>query len=129
MKSLGLVFSLLIIMLFIAACDTGGASPSGSDEVGTMVQQYLQARVDSDEAKLREMTCAAQEVSIPVHASSFRGREGKLNGVTCTFDGTSTVSCTGTIDVTYDGEVKQLPISKAAVTQEDGIWKWCGEAE
>jgi hypothetical protein len=126
-----LLFGLLLTSLLMAACGGDSTSPttSGGDEAGAMVQQHLQARLDSDEARLRELTCAAQESTIPVQASSFRGREGKLNDVTCTSAGTGTVSCTGSIDVTYDGEVRQIPIPNSVVIQEDGVWKWCGEAE
>lgn len=99
-----------------------------TDPVGDMIVQYLQARVSSDETKLRELTCAEQEKNIPIHVNSFKGQDASLRDVECTFDGTSTVSCTGDIVLVYDGEEQTRATGSFNVIEEDGRWLWCGEA-
>jgi hypothetical protein len=93
-----------------------------------VVERYWQAKVAGDAAQLRGLTCAAQEAQVPIQANSFNGREAQLQDVVCTFDGTNTVNCSGEILVTYDGEQRSLPAGSHLVTQEDGAWRWCGEA-
>jgi hypothetical protein len=99
-----------------------------TDPVGDMIVQYLQARVSSDETKLRELTCAEQEKNIPIHVNSFKGQDASLRDVMCTFDGTNKVSCTGEIVLVYDGEEQTRSPGSFNVVEEDGRWLWCGEA-
>lgn len=108
-----------------AASVTPGAS--ADDPVGDMVEKYLQARVSSDEATLRDLTCADQEKNISIHVNSFKGQNASLRDVSCTFDGTSKVSCTGEIVLVYDGEEQTREPGAFTVVQEDGRWLWCGE--
>ena len=47
----------------------------------------------------------------------------------CTRQGDSdVVACTGKIVATYGTENTDFPLVSYKVVQEDGAWKWCGEA-
>ena len=49
--------------------------------------------------------------------------------MTCTREGDSNVvTCTGQIVATYGTEQTSFPLTSYTVVQEDGEWKWCGEA-
>jgi hypothetical protein len=40
----------------------------------------------------------------------------------------ATVSCQGQIVALYGAEQTEFPLTSYRVIQEDGEWKWCGEA-
>jgi hypothetical protein len=47
----------------------------------------------------------------------------------CVFEeATSTVRCDGTIVALYGTEETEFPLTAYRVVQEDGEWRWCGEA-
>jgi hypothetical protein len=113
-----------LALLVIAACTTQG----GGDPVKT-VEQYLTAKVESDEETLRRLLCSAMEADIRREASSFASVDAKIEGMTCTRSGdTDIVICSGQIVATYGTEQTEFPLTSYRVVQEDGEWKWCGEA-
>ncbi|MCC6803697.1 MAG: hypothetical protein IT319_12510 [Anaerolineae bacterium] len=110
-------------LLVLAAC----SSSSGGDPAKT-VEQYLTAKVASDESALRGLLCSEMEANLPIEASSFAGLDARLDGMTCQRRGDSdVVTCTGKIVATYGTEETDFPLSSYRVVQEDGEWKWCGE--
>ncbi len=115
--------ALLLILLMMTGC---AATP---EDAAGIVQRHLTARVESNAETLRGLTCAAQESQVEMLARSLQGLNATLKDVACTFDGSSSVTCTGSIVVDYQGELRELPLSRYSVVQEDGQWKWCGEAE
>lgn len=115
---------LILMMVFLSACATGGA---GSDPAET-VERYLQAKVEGNRESVQGLLCAEMESALNREAASFSGVEAQLEGVDCTYgEASSTVTCTGEIVATYGGENRSFPLSTYRVTQEDGEWKWCGE--
>ena len=140
-----LIACLLIIMVVtIAACNGGnGDSDDNTDttqstapenpEAVTAVENYLQAKVNGDEDGIRQNICADMESAISQEASSFASVEASLEEMSCTFIGTGTsgelVTCTGQITALYGTESQSFPLSTYRVVEEDGEWRWCGEAE
>lgn len=63
-------------------------------------------------------------------ARSFDSVSGvEIEGMACTFEeATNTVRCNGTIVAMYGTEQTEFPLSAYRVVQEDGEWRWCGEA-
>ncbi len=115
---------LLLGFVLLAACSTSG----GGDPAKT-VADYLTAKVASDETALRPLLCSAMEADLAREASSFAGLGARLEDMTCTRDGdANTVTCSGAIVATYGTEESEFPLSTYSVVQEDGAWKWCGEA-
>lgn len=120
------ILSLILAALLLAAC--GGGSTAG--DPAQIVVDYLQAKTDSDEEKIRSTLCAAREADARREAASFAAVEASLEDVQCTFDSaTNTVSCTGAIVAIYNGEGRDIPPGNYSVVQEDGEWRVCGEAE
>ncbi len=115
---------LLLLVVALAAC-----SSSGGGDPAKVVEQYLQAKVVSDEQTLRGLLCSSMESDLSVEASSFAGLDAKLDGMSCQRQGDSNVvACTGKIVTTYGTEQREFPLTSYSVVQEDGEWKWCGEA-
>ena len=114
----------LLLGLFIAGCST---STANTDPV-PVVEQYLQAKVEGNHDKLRDLLCAEQEVNLDREAQSFSSVKAKLEDMSCQRDGdANTVTCTGAIVADYNGENTPFPLGKYKVVMEDGQWKWCGE--
>jgi ribosomal protein S27E len=117
---------LIVIPLVLVLVACGNASHPSAE----VVIKYLQAKVDSDVETIKTTLCSAKESEAPKEAASFASVEAKLDNVQCTFDeATSTVSCTGNIVATYNGESRNLSLPKFSMVQEDGEWRVCGEAE
>jgi hypothetical protein len=120
------IVAIALAGLALAAC---GGAPA-EENVGSVVVEYLQARIDGDADKLRTLLCAANEGNATREAASFASVEASLNEVDCTFDAASAkVSCTGSITATYDGENRDIPLPNYQMVQEDGAWRVCGETD
>jgi outer membrane murein-binding lipoprotein Lpp len=109
----------------------GGLVLAGCSNVHPAAQvtlDYLQAKVDSNEEKLRTTLCAANESNARREAASFSALDASLQNVQCSFDETrNIVSCTGAISAVYNGENRDIEPGNYVVVQEDGAWKVCGE--
>jgi hypothetical protein len=69
------------------------------------------------------------EAELEREAMSFNGVDATVENMACTRDdNASTVTCTGAIVAVYAGENREFPLGVYNVVQEDGEWKWCGEA-
>lgn len=143
MRRFPLVMLLLLasLSLVLAACggdDSGdndndeseGAAESGAVEV---IERYLQARVDSDEDLLYEITCAELEAQIPMQASSFAAVDASLQGMACALNGVegeyTLVTCEGAFFIEYGEEQQnsEIPLETYRAIEEGGEWKACGE--
>jgi hypothetical protein len=94
------------------------------------VEKYLEAKIKGDEATLRALMCAAMEKNLTMEATTFLGTSGvELQDMACRFDGVGKVTCTGKIVADYGQEKNEFPLGTYSVVQEDGEWKYCGEAE
>lgn len=128
------LYKIVMVLLLMAAC-TSQSSPSANPEASSdapaeAVEQYLTAKVAGDEAGVRARLCAEMESELAREARSFVGVEGaKIEGMECTSGDGNTVSCTGEILATYGTEQQSFPLSSYRVVEEDGEWKWCGEAD
>lgn len=122
LRRLGL---LILAVVGLAAC-ANQSSPAG-DPAAT-VERYLTAKVAADEPTLRGLLCSEMESDLANEARSFSGVEGAaIENMECTANG-DIVSCTGAITAMYGTEQQSFPLSSYRVVQEDGEWKWCGEA-
>ncbi len=118
--------SLLVLMVFmVAACTSSGSG----DPVKT-VEDYLTAKAAGNQTTLRGLLCSSMEADLTREASSFAGLSAKLDNMSCQRDGNSdVVTCTGQFVLSYGTEKSNLPLTSYKVVQEDGQWKWCGEAQ
>lgn len=118
-----LLLSFLILLL--AAC--GGA---GAGDPAQTVEQYMQAKADSDGNTIRALLCSEMEHLLERESRAFESvSDVQVVDMACTRDGNSdVVRCQGRILATYGTEDTEFPLTSYRVVQEDGEWKWCGEA-
>lgn len=116
---------LLGLALLLAGC---AGSPDGPDAADA-VERYLQAKIARDETALRGLLCAEMEDLLDREARTFESvTEVSIEDMSCAADGTDVVRCTGVIRASYGAENTEFPLRSYRVVQEDGEWKWCGEA-
>jgi hypothetical protein len=110
--------------LLTVACGGGGGDPAET------VENYLQAKVEGDGDTLRGLLCSEMESALERETRSFESVSGvTIEGMACTFEeSSSTVRCEGTIVALYGTEETEFPLTNYRVVQEDGEWRWCGEA-
>ena len=112
------------VVLVLAAC----ASQGGGDPA-KIVEQYLTAKVAGDKDTISKLLCSSMEANLNQEAQSFSSMQVALKDMSCQRDGdTDVVRCSGSIVATYGTENTSFPLGAYHVTQEDGEWKWCGEA-
>jgi hypothetical protein len=123
--AMGFVFSFVLGVL-LAACG-GGA---GAGDPAETVERYLQAKVESDAEMLQGLLCSEMESVLEREIHTFDSvSEVRLEDVACQQEGdSSTVRCGGSIVALYGSEETEFPLTAYRVVQEDGEWKWCGEA-
>ena len=120
-------FIIILFALILAGC-AGGAVGSPEDTV----ENYLDALVSLDADTLVNLSCAEWESTARTEVDSFQAVSAELVDVSCASAGTrdsfSLVTCTGAIEVTYDGEAQSLTLEGRTylVTEEGGLWRMCG---
>ena len=115
---------LLISIMILGACSGGSGDPAET------VEDYLQAKVEGDTDKIRALLCADMESVLERESRTFESVSGvELENMSCQQDGDSdVVRCEGRIVALYGTEETEFPLVSYRVVQEDGQWKWCGEA-
>ena len=125
-KILLALFLLLPANLLLVAC------PSGADAPAKAVENYLNALVEKDEARLSTLVCGDWEEDALIELDSFQAVTARLENAACTQTGmdgeTSLVDCTGSIIASYNDEDQELDLSVRTyqVTQEGSDWLVCG---
>ena len=115
---------LLPALLLLAACASQAGDPA------QVVEQYLQAKVDGDAARIRDLLCLPMQADLDREAASFASvTDVRIENMTCSYSaGSDIVQCSGDIVALYGTEDTHFPLTNYQVVQEDGEWKWCGEA-
>lgn len=106
------------------------ACSGGADDPVQTVEDYLQAKVDGDGDALQGLLCSEMEADLERETHSFESVSGvNIEGMSCEFDdSTNTVRCQGKIVALYGTEETEFPLTNYRVVEEDGQWRWCGEA-
>lgn len=111
--------------LALAACgDAGGGDPAQT------VEQYLQAKVEGNRTQIQALLCSEMESLLEREARTFESVTGaQIEDMSCQrVSETDAVGCQGKIVALYGTEQTEFPLVTYRVVQEDGEWKWCGEA-
>lgn len=116
----------LLLMIFcLCSCSQAIDESDPSD----MVIQYFQAKVAGDKDALQGLLCSELESTLNAEARSFSTVKAELVDATCNFKADNqVVACAGVIVADYNGENTEFQLTSYRVVQEDGAWKWCGEA-
>lgn len=123
MKKIVVLALIILAAGGLAACNAGQGDPVET------VENYLDAKVQGDAGVIAGLLCAEMESLIERESRTFSGvSDVTLENMSCTFDGEGLVTCDGRIVALYGTEETDFPLTSYRVVQEDGEWKWCGEA-
>jgi hypothetical protein len=119
-----LVILLMLLPLFAIACSSSGSDPAQT------VEAYMQAKADANASTISQLLCSEMEGVLERESRTFESVSGvHIDGMSCQQVGDSqVVTCEGTIIATYGTEDTEFPLASYRVVEEDGEWKWCGEA-
>ena len=119
-----LLILLMLLPLFTIACSSSGSDPAQT------VEAYMQAKADADADTIGQLLCSEMEAVLERESRTFESVSGvHIEGMSCQQVGDSqVVTCEGTIIATYGTEETEFPLASYRVVEEDGEWKWCGEA-
>lgn len=117
------ILGMTLLLLLLSAC-----AGAGDDPAARAVEQYLQAKVETNQTEMRRLLCAPLENQLQLQMS-FASIEARIEGMACRSSESNIVRCEGRIIATYGTEEQEFPLGAYGVAQEDGEWKWCGEAE
>lgn len=116
----------VLCLLFLTGC-------AGQSDAPTAIETYLKTMVGKDRDAFVKTFCADYEADALTEFDSFGAVEATLDGVDCESSGTdggaTLVTCSGSINVTYQGEDNQVLALDNTVyraVQEGGEWKMCG---
>jgi rRNA-processing protein FCF1 len=114
----------LSTLILLTACASQSADPA------VAVERYLQAKISGDREVLQELLCLPLEADLTREAASFASvTDARIENMQCQHtEGTDIVQCSGQIIATYGTEAASFDLTAYRVVQEDGEWKWCGEA-
>jgi len=128
MRRISLILCLFVLLsLALAACG-GGAG----DDTGAVIEDYIQALANKDEAAISTASCAEWEEMALLELDAFQAVETRLEGLSCSEvsreGDTAQVSCEGTLIATYNEEDQVFPLSGRIyqLEREDGEWRVCG---
>jgi hypothetical protein len=115
----------LIIILLSPAC-----AGAGEGDPADIVEKYLQAKVDGEIDIIGTLLCSAMEANLERESRTFESvSDVRVVDMACErVEDSDTVSCEGKIVALYGAEETEFPLASFRVVQEDGEWKWCGEA-
>jgi hypothetical protein len=123
-RLLRLALLIVSFTIVLTACSNSGGDPAKT------VEQYLQAKVEGNEQVIRQLLCTEKEADAFQEINAFTSVSGAhIEGMKCQrLDDSDVVKCDGKIVATYGKEDTEFPLTSYRVVQEDGEWKWCGEA-
>ena len=118
--------TILAAFLLLSACQSR-ASPAAR-----AVELFLQALADKNEAVMLSYTCPDYEMDALLEFDSLALVQTTLMGVSCKQSGTdgdaALVTCRGSIEASYGGEVRSFDFTERTyrVVDSGGDWLVCG---
>ena len=123
-----ILFTLLLANILLTAC-----APSASDAPAKAVENYLNALVAKDAARLPTLVCGDWEEDALIELDSLQAVNARLENAACSQTGTdgnfALVDCAGSIVLTYNNEDQNLDLSLVTyqVVEESGESLVCGK--
>ncbi len=121
-----ILFLFSLILVSLAGCSGGGNTAPKA------IEAYIQALSQQDAAQVTTISCAEWEQNARIEVDSFTAVSSEIKDLSCEQsgqDGNDTyISCTGTINLDYNGEAQQIDLSSRTyiARQEGGEWRMCG---
>lgn len=120
------ILTLFLFTFLLSGCENEQNSPSKA------IEAYIQALSDKDSTRISNISCADWEQSALLEVDSLTAVGSKTVNLNCKQSGQDGadvyVSCTGSLDMDYNGEGQQIDLSTRTyiARQLDGEWHMCG---
>jgi len=124
MKKLYILLS--ITMMLLASCESDKAN-----EAAMTTERYLNALANKEKEQVVALSCKEWENSASLEVDGLMSVEGNLKDLSCEVVGKDgdyqLVKCQGSLDLTYDNEIRSIDLSKQTylMAVEDGQWRVC----
>jgi len=118
--------SMLLSAILLAGCNSEN---TGAENV---IKAYIQALSEKDSDQISILSCADWEQNAIIEVDSFTNIGSQLKNLECNQIGQEAgdvfVSCTGVLQLDYDGEDQQIDLSdRTYIARQDGDdWRMCG---
>ena len=125
MKKIILVIMLVLIFLMSACSNNDGSGAVNS------VEKYITALADKNKSQVIALSCKEWEEDASLEVDALMSVDATVVDLNCDItgeDGDDTfVACSGSLDLTYDDEIRAIDLSRRTYTvrQEDGQWRIC----
>jgi ABC-type glycerol-3-phosphate transport system substrate-binding protein len=123
------IFNFLMLGLLIVGM-TSCSTDSGADPANATLA-YLEALAAKDKDTVVSLVCKDWEEQAILEVDALLSVGAELNNVTCSQTGTdgedALVVCDGSLDLTYNDEIRASELSSRTytMTMEDGQWRVC----
>lgn len=121
------VFILVILSIIVLSGCRGG----GESNAAKTTENYIIALSEKDKTQVIALSCKEWEESATLEVDALLSVDASITGLNCEITGkedTDTyVICTGSLDLTYNDEIRAIDLSRRTYTlrQEDGQWRVC----
>jgi len=119
---------LLTALLIMVLAGCGGQSESNA---AAAAENYMIALAEKKKAQVVALSCKEWEESATLEVDALLSVEASISNLNCEITGeedTDTyVVCSGSLDLTYNDEIRAIDLSRRTYTlrQEDGQWRVC----
>ena len=121
------VFILVVLSIIVlSGCGSGGESNPAKT-----AENYILALAEKDKTQVIALSCKEWEESATLEVDALLSVDASITGLNCEITGeeeTDTyVVCTGSLDLTYNDEIRAIDLSRRTYTlrKEDGQWRVC----
>jgi len=126
MKLHQFVAACVVILLAVSACGTKTTANAAD-----ATYAYLQALASKDKDAVISLTCKESEEQAILEVDALMSVDAALNDIRCEQTGQDgdevLVVCTGSLDLTYNDEIRAIELGKRtySMKMEDGQWRVC----
>ena len=117
----------IFLFAFLAtACGGGGESGAAA-----VAEEYVRALAGKDKAVITNLSCNEWEESAILEIDGLLSVDAEVSELSCGVTGTdgdsTLVVCNGSLDLTYNDEIRSIDLSRRTyyLQENDGQWQVC----
>jgi len=121
----------IFVLLLISIIVMSGCGNKKESNAAVATENYIIALAEKNKSQVVALSCKEWEESATLEVDALLSVDAAVTGLNCEITGeddTGTfVICSGTLDLTYNDEIRAIDLSRRTYTlrQEDGQWRVC----